>query len=67
MKSVKVNPETTGWTTFPGDTATIIAHFKGGHKERFTLVEFLVAKKAHKHVVQLDCYKEGEEIKEDVL
>ena len=67
MKSVKVNPDKTRWTTFPGDTKTIIAHFKDGHKEKFTLVEFLllVAKKAYKNVIQLDFYKEGEEIKED--
>ena len=65
MKSVKINPDKTGWTKVSGDTKTIVAHFKDGHKETFTLFEFLMAHKAHKYVIQIDCYKEGEEIKED--
>ena len=65
MKSVKMNPDKTGWATFPGDTKTIVAHFKDGHKETFTLVDFLMAHKTRKQVIQIDCYKEGEEIKEE--
>ena len=64
MKTIKVNPNETGWLRIDGDVKTIVAHFKDGHKETFSLVQFLVAKKAHKNVIQIDCYKEGEEIKQ---
>lgn len=62
MITIKTNPDKTGWTRIDGDTKTIVAHFKDGHKETFSLVDFLIATKAHKHVVQIDCYKEGEDI-----
>ena len=65
MKSIKVNPDQTGWVSIDGDVKTIVAHFKDGHTETFSMVEFLVAHKAHKQVIQIDCYKEDEEIKEE--
>lgn len=64
MKTIKINPDETGWVGIEGGTETIVAHFKDGHKETFTLVDFLMAHKVRKQVVQIDCYKEGEEIKE---
>lgn len=63
MKSIKVNPDKTGWTKIDGDVKTIVVHFKNGHKEAVSLVDFLVSTKAHKQIVQIDCYKEGEEVK----
>ena len=64
MKTIKINPDETGWVKIDGSVRTIVAHFKDGHKETFSLVDFLTFKRRNL-VVQIDCYEEGEEIKED--
>ena len=61
MKTIKINPDETGWVKIDGSVRTIVAHFKDGHKETFSLVDFLTFKH-RKLVVQIDCYEEGEEI-----
>ena len=64
MKTIKINPDETGWVKIDGSVRTIVAHFKDGHKETFSLVDFLTFKRRNL-VVQIDCYEEGEKIKED--
>jgi hypothetical protein len=41
-----------------------VAHFRDGHKEKMSLVEFLVMGRKRNQVKRIDCYEEGEEIKE---
>lgn len=61
MESYKVNNKETGWLRISGDTRTIVAHFKDGHTEKFSLPDFLVmGKRTLNKVIQIDCYKEGE-------
>ena len=64
MKSIKINPKETGWTPIEGGTKTIVAHFDDGHKETMALVDYMMAARKRQHVVQIDCYAEGEEIKD---
>ena len=64
MKTIKINPKETGWTRIDGNTNTIVAHFDDGHKETMSLVDYITAVSKSQHVVQIDCYTEGEEIKE---
>ena len=64
MKTIKISPDKKGWVKIDGKVRTIVAHFKDGHKETFSLVDFLVFKHRNR-VVQIDCYEEGEDIKED--
>ena len=59
MKSYKLSNET-GWQTIPGDTHTIVAHFRDGHKEKMRTYEFLMMGAKRSQVKQIDCYKEGE-------
>ena len=59
MKTIKINPKETGWVKIDSSVETIVAHFKDGHKETFSLVGFLVFRHKNK-VVQLDLYKKGE-------
>ena len=54
----------TGWQSIPGGTHTIVAHFRDGHEEKMSLAEFLVMGRKRNQVKRIDCYKEGEEIKE---
>ena len=70
MRTIKINPDETGWIKIDGSVKTVVAHFKDGHKETFSLVDFLIFKQKN-HVVQphdkvivvqIDCYEEGEEI-----
>ena len=64
MKTIKINPKETGWISIPGDTKTIVAHFNDGHKETFHTFHFAtIGKRKKNKIVQIDCYKEGEEIK----
>lgn len=64
METIKFNSKETGWTSIPVDVATIVVHFNDGSKEPKSLVDFLTMKKGEKNnIVQIDCYKNGEEIK----
>lgn len=64
MKTIKFNPNETEWVSVGGDVATVVAHFNDGHKETMSLLDFVTINKRKKNkIVQIDCYKEGEEIK----
>lgn len=64
MKTIKFNPKETGWITIDGDVKTIVAHFNDSHKETMSIFDFATMGKRKKNkIVQIDCYKEGEEIK----
>ena len=64
MKTIKINPKETGWLSIPCDIKTIVAHFNDGHKETTPLLALVTINKRKKNkIVQIDCYKEGEEIK----
>lgn len=59
MRTIEFKEE--GWTAIPGDTKMIIAFFKDGHKEPFTLFEFISLKKREKKsIVKLDCLTESD-------
>ena len=62
MVSYELSNET-GWQSIPGGTHTIVAHFRDGHKEKMSLVDFLVMGRKRNQVKRIDCYEEGEEIK----
>lgn len=62
MVSYELSNET-GWQSIPGGTHTIVAHFRDGHEEKMSLVEFLVMGRKRNQVKRIDCYEEGEEIK----
>ena len=62
MKSFILSNET-GWLEIPGDTKLVIAHYKDGHTERFTIVEFLAMKKDK--IARIDCYAENERTEDD--
>ena len=64
MITIKINPNETGWTRIDGNTKTIVAHFDDGHKETMSLIDYITAARKSQHVVQIDCYTDGEEIKE---
>lgn len=64
MITIKIDPDKTGWVKIDGTVRTIVAHFKDGHKETFSLVDYLTYRRKN-DVVKIDCYGEGEEIKED--
>ena len=61
MRTIKINPDETGWVKIDGTVKTVVAHFNDGHKEIFSLVDFLTFKEKGK-VVKIDCYNDGEEI-----
>ena len=64
MKTIKLNPKETGWIPIDGDIKTIVAHFNDGHKETMSLLCFVtISKRKRNKIMQIDCYKEGEEIK----
>ena len=65
MKSIKINPKKAGWIPIESDTKIIVAHFDDGHKEKMTVLDFLISARKRKHIVQIDIYAEGEEIKEE--
>jgi hypothetical protein len=65
MKTIKINPKETGWTRIDGNTKTIVAHFDDGRKETMSLIDYITAVCQSQHVVQIDCYTEGEEVMED--
>lgn len=63
MKTIKFNPKETGWISIDGDVITIVAHFNDGHKETISFLDFVtISKRKYNKIVQIDCYKEGEEI-----
>ena len=63
MNTIKTDFET-GWVMIPGETKTVVAHFKDVHKETMKLYELLTSGKRKKNnIVQIDCYAENEEIK----
>lgn len=61
MKIIKINPNKTGWTCIDGNTKTIVAHFDDCHKETMSLIDYMTAARKRQHVVQIDCYADGEE------
>ena len=64
METIKLNPKETGWIFIKSDVKTIVAHFNDGHKETMPLLDFVTINKRKKNkIVQIDCYKEDEEIK----
>jgi len=64
MKTIKINPKETGWIAIDGDVKTIVAHFNDGHEETMSLIDFVtINKRKQNKIVQIDCYKEGKEIK----
>ena len=64
MKSIKFNPKETGWVSIDGDVATVVAHFNNGEKETMNIVDFVTMnRRKYNKILQIDCYKEGEEIK----
>ena len=63
MKTIKFNPKETGWIPIDGDVATIVSHFNNGEKETMNIIDFVTMnRKKYNKIVQIDCYKEGEEI-----
>ena len=63
MKTIKFNPKETGWIRIDGGVKTIVAHFNDRHKETMSLLDFATINKRKKNkIVQIDYYKEGEEI-----
>ena len=64
MKTIKFNPKETGWIPVDGDVKMIVAHFDDGHKETMSLLDLVIMNKRKiNKIMQIDCYKEGEEIK----
>lgn len=64
MKTIKFNPKETGWVRIDGDVKTIVAHFNNGEKETMNIIDFVIMDRSwYNKIVQIDCYKEGEEIK----
>lgn len=64
MKTIKFNPKETCWIPVDGDVATIVAYFNNGEKETMNIVDFVTMnRRKYNKIVQIDCYKEGEEIK----
>lgn len=65
MQTIKIDSKKTGWVSLPGDTHSVVAHFEDNHKEKYSLVDFLVLKpKVKNMIVKIDCYKKGEIIKD---
>ena len=63
MTSIEVNNTVTGWVAIPPKTERIVAHFKDGHTEIVSLVEYITMEKRKKNLVnQIDCYLESEEL-----
>ncbi len=55
-KTIKTDFSKTGWVEIPGDTNTIVAHFKDGTTKEYALFEFATLKKSEKiNIVQIDC------------
>lgn len=50
---IKLTSET-GWTLIPGNTKTIIAHFKSGASQKMDLIDFLV-RRDKSDIVEIDC------------
>lgn len=65
MKSIKIDTNKTGWTHIEGDVKNIVAHFNDGHKEKMTVLDFLISARKRKNIIQIDLYSEGEEIEEE--
>lgn len=64
MKTIKINPKETGWIPIDGDVATVVVHFNNGEKETINIIDFVTMnRRKYNKIVQIDCYKEGEEIK----
>lgn len=64
MKTIKFNPKETVWIPIDSDVRTIVAHFNNGEKETMNFIGFITMNERKKNkIVQIDCYKEGEEIK----
>lgn len=63
MKSVKIDPNETGWVSIDANVKTVVAHFKDGNKETYGLFDFLTLKsRIKKNIVQVDCYTENEKV-----
>ena len=63
MKTIKFNPKENGWLRIDGDVETIVAHFENGGKETMNFMGFATMnKRKFNKIVQIGCYKEGEEI-----
>ena len=63
MKTIKLNPKETGWTPIDGDIATVVVYFNNGEKETMSIIDFVTMnRRKYNKIVQIDCYKEGEEI-----
>lgn len=65
MKSIKIDTNKTGWTHIEADVKNIVAHFNDGHKEKMAVLDFLMAARKRKNIIQIDLYAEGEEIMEE--
>ena len=66
MESIKVDNTVTGWTAIPSKTERIVAHFKDGHTETISLVEYItMPKRKYNKVIQIDCYSASEELPKD--
>lgn len=64
METIKFNPKETGWIPIGGDVVTIVAHFNNGKKETMSIIDFIfMIRRKYNKIVQIDCYKDGEEIK----
>lgn len=65
MKTYKVDFTETGWQNIPGDTETIIVHYRNGEKKTLDVVKFLtLCYKEKKQITQIDCYNKSEQIPE---
>jgi len=66
MTSIEVDNTVTGWVAIPPTTENIVAHFKDGHTETISLVEYIMMHKRKKNlVIQIDCYSASEELPKD--
>lgn len=49
----------TGWLSIPTTVKLVIAHYKDGHSEEMTLLDFVCLKpKIKKLIEKIDCYDE---------
>ena len=60
MKTYEVN-NGAGYISLPATVKKVVAHFKDGHTEEYSLLDFLVLKvRVKKRIVSIDCYDEND-------
>ena len=66
MKTYQIDPNKTEWLRLDGQVSVIVAHFKDGHKEKFSLIDFVtLTRRRQRQITRIDCYNKGEKIDEE--